>query len=1164
MEPMLELSRRAAPGLQHATQTDASGFGLHQIGNPDGLRLSVLPNGCIYAIEYQEILISQVLANPLAGGIHRLYLRVFDDQGICFTEVVGPRATSRLQRAADRVVWSGEWRGGLLYRCTCWLHPSDAGWFFHVEVENRSGDPVHCDTVMVQDVGLATRGQVRNNELFTSQYLDHKQLDHPEFGVALMTRQNLPQHGETHPWLLQGCFSSAVGFTTDGFDFFGILHRAGEAPAALSRPVIGRKVRQHETGYLAVQSHQAVLHGSARHAWTFFSHFLADHLDPSSGDDLNRIQDVCRMRADMMRQLSVEPALDTVPRRQTVFQTCRPYPAEDFTEQDLARHFPGARRHEEREAGRLLSFFTADDARHVVLRDKELRVARPHGHIMRAGRGLTPDAEVISCTCYAAGGFASQLTLGNTSLGKLLSGIRDPLNLVLASGLRILVREDVSGKWLLLGVPSAFEMTADQCRWHYKRDAGVLTVSCCAAADEPALTFEVRSAGQAVELLICGEIAAGPTEYDSRPSLSIDRHRPRITIKPDPRSLPGSKLPGMAFHIVTSTSRDVQEIGADEIVVDNGNSRNLPYVAIRTRPTNAFCWTVCGTFDAGGRSAALCEKYESRNVTAWRDPGQVSHFWDAMTAGLRIGPAARPQPALLQDALTWFARDAVIHLGTPRGLEQHNGGAWGVRDVCQGSVEFLLSYGHHKAVAEIILRVFAQQYHRRGDWPQWFMFPPFEQIRAQECHGDVPIWPLKALCDYLQDSDDGSILERRVLYTDDTTCQPTVVAETVVEHTDRLLSTLVAQYLPGVSLPRYGEGDWDDSLQPADPKLRDQMVSSWTTALLYQTLRRFAAAMERFGDSGRAARVNRLADEIHRDFQRHLMPDDIVAGFARFQAACPVEFLLHPRDTRTGLRYRLIPMTRGIISGVFSPAQATRHLELVREHLLYPDGARLMDRPARYDGGRETIFRRSETAAFFGREIGLQYVHAHLRYAEALAVMGRATELWHALCVVNPIAVTDLVPGARRRQRNCYFSSSDAAFDTRYAALLEYDKLRRGEVPTDGGWRIYSSGPGIYTNLVVRHLFGLRRNFQWYEFDPVLPKELDGVGIELDQGGRRVGYRFHVGSEQRPVQRIVVNGSVLNGVSTMPNPYRRGGLRVLRQALDGLLTSAASVVDLYL
>ena len=76
-------------------------------------------------------------------------------------------------------------------------------------------------------------------------------------------------------------------------------------------------------------------------------------------------------------------------------------------------------------------------------------------------------------------------------------------------------------------------------------------------------------------------------------------------------------------------------------------------------------------------------------------------------------------------------------------------------------------------------------------------------------------------------------------------------------------------------------------------------------------------------------------------------------------------------------------------------------------------GLGLMDRPTKYRGGRESVFRRSESASFFGREIGLQYVHAHLRYAEALAAMGHSEELLHALSVVNPIAATDVVKNAR-------------------------------------------------------------------------------------------------------------------------------------------------------
>src|SRR6185295_13994776 len=69
-----------------------------------------------------------------------------------------------------------------------------------------------------------------------------------------------------------------------------------------------------------------------------------------------------------------------------------------------------------------------------------------------------------------------------------------------------------------------------------------------------------------------------------------------------------------------------------------------------------------------------------------------------------------------------------------------------------------------------------------------------------------------------------------------------------------------------------------------------------------------------------------------------------------------------------------------------------------------------------------------QTATYFGREIGLMYMHAHLRYAQALAHVGDAERFFHALCQANPIGIRSVVPGATLRQANCYYSSSDAAF----------------------------------------------------------------------------------------------------------------------------------------
>jgi 1,2-beta-oligoglucan phosphorylase len=175
---------------------------------------------------------------------------------------------------------------------------------------------------------------------------------------------------------------------------------------------------------------------------------------------------------------------------------------------------------------------------------------------------------------------------------------------------------------------------------------------------------------------------------------------------------------------------------------------------------------------------------------------------------------------------------------------------------------------------------------------------------------------------------------------------------------------------------------------------------------------------------------------------------------------------------------------------MFTPDQARHHLRLIREQLLFADGARLLDRPVNYHGGLEKTFRRAESASFFGREIGLMYVHAHIRYAEAMAVLGEADALWEALQVANPIAVTDRVAQALPRQRNAYFSSSDAMFSDRYEASAEWMRMKDGSIKVDGGWRIYSSGPGIYASLLVCRALGRRRHWGERVTEPVLPAAL--------------------------------------------------------------------------
>jgi cellobiose phosphorylase len=343
--------------------------------------------------------------------------------------------------------------------------------------------------------------------------------------------------------------------------------------------------------------------------------------------------------------------------------------------------------------------------------------------------------------------------------------------------------------------------------------------------------------------------------------------------------------------------------------------------------------------------------------------------------------------------------------------------------------------------------------------------------------------------------------------------------------------------------------------------MREHMCSAWTVTLHYQTLTTLARALRRVGRARAAARLEREAAAVRGDFLRMLLVDDVLAGYALFGERgddgtdIGVRYLLHPRDQTTGVRYSLLAMIHAILEGLFDAAQMRHHLRLIDEHLSGPDGARLFDRPLPYHGGTQRQFQRAESASYFGREIGLMYMHAHLRYAQALAHVGEAERFFHALCQANPIGLRELVPTAGLRPSNSYYSSSDAAFADRYQASTEYERVRRGTIELDGGWRVYSSGAGILFGLVVRHLFGLRLETDVLLIDPVLPAALDGmrVGATLLEHDLEIVYR--VRGAGCGVRSLQLDGRPL-GFDVEPNPYRRGAARVSLHDVDAALASA--------
>ncbi len=171
------------------------------------------------------------------------------------------------------------------------------------------------------------------------------------------------------------------------------------------------------------------------------------------------------------------------------------------------------------------------------------------------------------------------------------------------------------------------------------------------------------------------------------------------------------------------------------------------------------------------------------------------------------------------------------------------------------------------------------------------------------------------------------------------------------------------------------------------------------------------------------------------------------------------------------------------------------------------------------------------------------YTHAHLRYAQMQAHVGDARGLLQALALAHPVQLRERLPQASLRQANCYFSSSDAAFRDRYEAEERYAQVAAGTVALDGGWRVYSSGPGIALSLVVTSLLGVRREGGALVIDPVIAPELSGLRAEVPVLGRRVQVEYQVDRLGYSPQAVVLNGRRLR-FDRVANPYRAGGAAI--------------------
>ncbi len=1106
------------------------------IHNPKGLHIELLESGAVKSIISGKIRVSLRESTPFSGPGANVFLR--KHSGIIqYIPLTGPQSTGSFCVEQNQLISRGNWEG-VEYECSLQLSERSHSWQWSITLTGKSDQESKYDLICVQDLGLKPSDAGMVNEYYVSQYTERLMLNDQILGPVICCRQNMKET-TGHPWLMMACKGGAASGTTDGMPFYGMSSREHGIPEGLQKETLDGEYAG-ESSVIALQAKPFTLKNGQTHWEAFVFTFLENHPEATTEDDLKKLPGLLKEFADNPAGIASGKWEKPVT---NLFHTAPFLPTDDLNSSELEIFFGNQRRHEETEKGQLLSFF-CNEHDHVVLKAKELLTYRPHGHIMQANTGLTPNEGIMSTNPYAFGVFNSHLTQGNTNFNIFLSVCSGQFNFVKETGQRIFVKSG-NQTWLL-GVPSAFEMGLNHCRWIYKHNDLILQVRTWTNPDAPHIhTDVIVLSGDNVDLIITHQ-------FDPLNEWKITggETRREFIARPADKSMIKDKFPAAQFRMMVHT-HEISTHGAEVLQNVSGSKPDNSLFVIKAENCSTFSMSFVGEVTAPVENSLM----DSPDEQFLLQCEKAAHHWKTLGQNLSM-KGNHPDINAIGEILPWYGLNALIHYLTPYGLEQFGGAAWGTRDVSQGPVDLLLYTGKYKEAREVICTIFSHQ-NTDGGWPQWWMFDSYNHIRANEAHGDIQYWCIIALTQYIQVTGDAGILDEELPWFGENQEKKTPLSE----HLDRLIRMIVDSFIPGTSLVPFGGGDWNDSLQPVSEELAQRMISSWTVEMNYQAFQQLQQVYLLKGDQDKTREMENICSQIKSDFNQHLVKEDVVAGYGLVEKDGSISVMLHPSDNSTGIKYSVLPMNRGIISGIFTPEQAEKHQLLVENYLKGPDGVRLMDRPLPYKGGIQEIFQRAESSTFFGREIGLMYVHEHIRYAESLAIMGKPEAFIKAMRQAIPVDYRKVVSCGDIRQANCYYSSSDVVFKNRYDADEKYTDVLEGKMTVRGGWRVYSSGPGIYNGLVTTRLLGLRVYATHIVIDPVMPVGFDGLEASTRLWDYPIRLVYKTGKKGFGVKSMTLNGQSLTSEQE-ENPYREGGLVIDKKQVIVLLRKDDNILEI--
>lgn len=512
----------------------------------------------------------------------------------------------------------------------------------------------------------------------------------------------------------------------------------------------------------------------------------------------------------------------------------------------------------------------------------------------------------------------------------------------------------------------------------------------------------------------------------------------------------------------------------------------------------------CGDPAAPG---ALGAQKMPRSEARWDDPIAAGAVWvelapgEQRTLGLVIGAGTDREEAealarkwsvqaaereLLATNAQWYALGRAANIETPddamnlltnawlpyqavagrmmaRCAYYQQGGAYGYRDQLQDS---LLMLARDPAVTERQIVLHAEAMYADGGVRHWWH--PKQPVFVESRHSDTCLWLAFALSEFLRETGDDAILDRRCTYLDRVTQLPGSYG-TVLDHALRGVGrALERRSARGV--PLIGAGDWNDGLSHAG--LDGKGESFWLAMFLYDVLRRLEPVLARRGMDRERATFAQEAEALREAVETHGWDGDWYLAGTRDDGRP-----FGSRENTEGQVF-LNPQTWAVISGIASSDRAARAMEVVRERLVTDYGALLLS-PAfsQVDPYIGYITRYAPGV----RENGGVYSHASTWAVQAFAMLGDAATAYRIY--------QGMAPPLR--------SAADA---DAYAAepYVMPGNVDGPDSPYEGraGWTWYTGSAAWMTRMALEWICGVRATDDGLVVAPCAPEDWAGYRVQ--------------------------------------------------------------------